>query len=59
MSALTNFRQITELDQVGEHDGLLFELLDGSTHRALHVDRRNEVFSQIVGYTDLPWKRTG
>ncbi|KAK5045714.1 hypothetical protein LTR84_009083 [Exophiala bonariae] len=58
-SNLTGIQKITEVSKGGEYEGIIFESFDGSVQRAQHVDCRNEVFSQIIGYSALPWKRTG
>ncbi|KIV80312.1 hypothetical protein PV11_07823 [Exophiala sideris] len=62
---LLPFRQLTGLQKVtvevksGEEAGLIFVELDGSKHNIAHMNERDLVFSQIIGYSRLLWKRTG
>ena len=39
--------------------GLIFELMDESEFKVMGLAVRNEVFTQIVGYSGLTWQVTG
>ena len=39
--------------------GLIFELMDDKEYRVMGLAVRNEVFTQIIGYSGLAWQVTG
>ena len=39
--------------------GLIFELMDDSEYRVMGLTVRDEVFTQIIGYSGLAWQVTG
>lgn len=39
--------------------GLIFELMDDSEFKVMGLALRNEVFTQIIGYSGLTWQVTG
>ena len=39
--------------------GLIFELMDDSEFKVMGLALRNEVFTQIIGYSGLAWQVTG
>ncbi|KAK5199120.1 hypothetical protein LTR96_003510 [Exophiala xenobiotica] len=39
--------------------GLCFVDMDGIEHEVTNLRSRDQVFSQIIGYSDVHWKRTG
>lgn len=39
--------------------GLIFELMDGSEVKVMGLALRNEVFTQIIGFSGLAWQVTG
>lgn len=39
--------------------GLVFELMDGSQFKVMGLALRNEVFTQIIGFSGLAWQVTG
>ena len=39
--------------------GLIFVLMDDSEFKVMGLAARNEVFTQIIGYSDLAWQVTG
>lgn len=39
--------------------GLIFELTDDSEFKVMGLALRNEVFTQIIGYSGLAWQVTG
>lgn len=39
--------------------GLIFELMDDSEYRVMGLAVRDEVFTQIIGYSGLAWQVTG
>ena len=39
--------------------GLIFELMDESEFKVMGLAVRNEVFTQIIGYSGLTWQVTG
>ena len=39
--------------------GLIFELMDNSEFKVMGLALRNEVFTQIIGYSGLEWQVTG
>ncbi|KAL8654814.1 MAG: hypothetical protein Q9210_001272 [Variospora velana] len=53
------FDDITMLQKVGAGEGLLFVLASGDVHRVSGLKSRNEVFTQIIGYSGLRWQVTG
>ncbi|KAI4180440.1 MAG: hypothetical protein LQ348_005199 [Seirophora lacunosa] len=54
-----HFDDITVLQKVGAGEGLLFVLASGEGHRVSGLKSRNEVFTQIIGYSGLRWQVTG
>ncbi|KAL8651975.1 MAG: hypothetical protein Q9226_004459 [Calogaya cf. arnoldii] len=53
------FDEIKSLQKVGTGEGLLFVSTEGEDMRVSGLERRNEVFSQIVGYSGLRWQVSG
>lgn len=53
------FDDITLLQKVGAGDGMLFVTSGGEKFRVSGLKLRNEVFSQIIGYSGLRWQVTG
>ncbi|KAL9009748.1 MAG: hypothetical protein Q9173_005247, partial [Seirophora scorigena] len=51
-----HFDDITMLQKVGAGEGLLFVLASGEGHRVSGLKSRNEVFTQIIGYSGLRWQ---
>ncbi|KAK5208641.1 hypothetical protein LTR20_001424 [Exophiala xenobiotica] len=43
----------------GQDGGLCFVDMDGIEHEVTNLRSRDQVFSQIIGYSDVHWKRTG
>ena len=39
--------------------GLIFELMDDSEYRVMGLAVRDEIFTQIIGYSGLAWQVTG
>lgn len=39
--------------------GLIFELMDDSEFKVMGLALRNEIFTQIIGYSGLAWQVTG
>lgn len=39
--------------------GLIFELMDETEFKVMGLVHRNEVFTQIIGYSGLAWQVTG
>ncbi|KAK5079957.1 hypothetical protein LTR70_009114 [Exophiala xenobiotica] len=59
-SGLEAIHKITESSHTKQALGLLFVGLGNApSHQVAGLARRDEVFSQIVGYSGLPWKRIG
>ncbi|KIW70013.1 hypothetical protein PV04_02324 [Phialophora macrospora] len=59
-SDIKSIHKITEQNSHGgEEAGLQFVPYEGEKRTFLHVARRDEVFSQIVGFSGLQWKRCG
>ncbi|KAI1611708.1 hypothetical protein EDD36DRAFT_297308 [Exophiala viscosa] len=56
---LIGIQKITVQVKSGEEAGLIFTKLNGTTHDVAHLVERDLVFSQIIGYSRLLWKRTG
>ena len=50
---------ITVLQKVGSGQGLLFVASSGESYRVSGLKSRNEVFTQIIGYSRLHWQVTG
>ncbi len=40
-------------------DGIQFVLMDDTEHKVMGLKQRNEVFTQIIGYSGLRWQATG
>ena len=53
------FDDLTTLQKVGTGEGLLFVSSSGEGYRVSGLKSRNEVFTQIVGYSGLHWQVTG
>ena len=53
------FDDITLLQKVGAGEGMLFVTTGGENYRVSGLKMRNEVFSQIIGYSGLRWQVTG
>ncbi|KAI4138805.1 MAG: hypothetical protein L6R39_006594 [Caloplaca ligustica] len=53
------FNNLTMLQKVGAGEGLLFVLASGEGHRVSGLKLRDEVFTQIIGYSGLRWQVTG
>lgn len=53
------FDDLSMLQKVGAGEGLVFVLADGERYRVSGLKSRNEVFTQIIGYSDLRWQTTG
>lgn len=49
--------QYTEHSRTKEHESILWVSHDGTHYAACGLAKRDEVFSQIIGYSGLPWKR--
>ena len=47
------------LQKVGAGDGMLFVTTEGENYRVAGLKLRNEVFTQIIGYSGLRWQVTG
>jgi hypothetical protein len=43
----------------GEEVGLEFADFWGEKRTVMHLAKRNEVFSQIIGFSGVQWKRCG
>jgi hypothetical protein len=43
----------------GQGAGLCFVDMDGIEHEVTNLGSRDQVFSQIIGYSDVHWKKTG
>ncbi|EXJ61719.1 hypothetical protein A1O7_02148 [Cladophialophora yegresii CBS 114405] len=57
---IKEIHKITEQNSHGgEEAGLQFVLYEGEKRTVMHLARRDEVFSQIVGFSELEWKRCG
>lgn len=54
-----HFDDLTTLQKVGTGEGLLFVLSSGEGYRVSGLKSRNEVFTQIIGYSGLHWQVTG
>ena len=39
--------------------GLIFELIDDSEFKVMGLALRNEIFTQIIGYSGIAWQVTG
>lgn len=53
------FDETRLLQKVGAGEGLLFVNTEGEEFRVSGLERRNEVFTQIVGYSGLRWQVSG
>ena len=53
------FDEIKLLQKVGTGEGLLFVHTDGEEFRVSGLKLRNEVFTQIIGYSGLKWQVSG
>lgn len=53
------FDDLAMLQKVGAGEGLLFVLSNGEAHKVSGLKSRNEVFTQIIGYSGLRWQVTG
>lgn len=40
-------------------EGIRFVLMNGDEHQVMGLKQRNEVFTQIIGYSGLVWQVTG
>ncbi|KAJ9605903.1 hypothetical protein H2200_009752 [Cladophialophora chaetospira] len=57
---IREIHKITHQNKWGsEEDGLEFRTFDGEKRSVLKLAKRNEVFSQIVGFSGIHWKRCG
>ena len=57
-ASLREMHKITETNSHGgEEIGLKFKPFEGETRKLTNVAKRDEVFSQIVGYSGLKWMR--
>jgi hypothetical protein len=57
---IKSIQKITEQNSHGgEEAGLQFVSYEGEKRTVLDLARRDEVFSQIVGFSGLQWKRCG
>ncbi|KAL8899511.1 MAG: hypothetical protein Q9207_006163 [Kuettlingeria erythrocarpa] len=53
------FHDLTMLQKIGAGEGLLFVLSSGEAYKVSGLKSRNEVFTQIIGYSGLRWQVTG
>ena len=53
------YENVTTLQKVGTGEGLVFVDANGEGYRVSGLKARNEVFTQIVGYSNLRWQVTG
>ncbi|KAI4233027.1 MAG: hypothetical protein LQ349_004649 [Xanthoria aureola] len=53
------FDALRLLQKVGTGEGLLFVSTEGDESRVSGLEQRNEVFTQIVGYSGLRWQVSG
>lgn len=54
-----HYENLTMLQKVGTGEGLLFVDVNGEGYRVSGLKARNEVFTQIVGYSNLRWQVSG
>lgn len=55
---LKSIEKIVRTSTVLPDDGLLFTDVDGKEYGASGLKLRDEVFSQIIGYSNVRWRRT-
>ena len=53
------YENLTTLQKVGTGEGLHFVDANGEGYKVSGLKARNEVFTQIVGYSNLRWQVTG
>lgn len=53
------FDALKLLQKVGTGEGLLFVSTEGDESRVSGLEQRNEVFTQIIGYSGLRWQVSG
>ncbi|KAL8798625.1 MAG: hypothetical protein Q9182_006519 [Xanthomendoza sp. 2 TL-2023] len=53
------FDETRLIQKVGNGDGLLFVHTDGEEFRVSGLKLRNEIFTQIIGYSGLKWQVSG
>ena len=53
------YTNLTTMQKVGTGEGLVFVQENGEEYRVSGLKARNEVFTQIVGYSNLRWQVTG
>ena len=54
-----SFEEVKILQKFGAGDGLLFVCTSGDEFRVAGLKARNEIFSQIIGYSGLRWQVMG
>jgi len=53
------YDEIKTIQKTTSGDGLVFAHMDATERRVMGLKTRNEIFTQIVGYSDLIWQVTG
>ncbi|KAL8669395.1 MAG: hypothetical protein Q9168_006007 [Polycauliona sp. 1 TL-2023] len=56
---IKRMEKVNTIVQVGSGTDLLFYDANGSTYSASNVAKRDEVFTQIVGYSNVKWQVVG
>ncbi|KAL8677492.1 MAG: hypothetical protein Q9224_007191 [Gallowayella concinna] len=56
---LKRMEKVNTIVQVGSGKDLLFYDADDTTYSASNVAKRDEVFTQIVGYSNVKWQVVG
>ena len=53
------YGEVKTVQKLSSGDGLLFVLMDDTAFKVQGLKLRNEVFTQIIGYSGLSWQVTG
>lgn len=53
------YEEVKTIQKSKSGDGLLFALMDGTERSIMGLKARNEIFTQILGYSELVWQVTG
>jgi len=53
------YDEVKTIQKSTSGDGLVFALMDDGERKVMGLKTRNEIFTQIIGYSGLVWQVTG
>lgn len=53
------YNEVKTIQKLKSGDGLIFTLMDGTEQKVMGLQARDELFTQILGYSELVWQVTG